>query len=592
MEEKLNILREELEKIGKLNSSLALISWDMQTKMPKKAIEQRSAIIEYLAGEMFLLKTSDKMGKITEELLNNKDSMDDVQRAIVKLARKEYDETKKIPEQRYREFIIAAAISGNAWHEAKVNKDFEIFKPHLKKMIDYDETKKIPEQRYREFIIAAAISGNAWHEAKVNKDFEIFKPHLKKMIDFKREFVEYLGYDNNKYDTLLNQFEEGLTVEKLDKIFEEMKIGILELLEKIKKSNKKVNKDFLLGYFDKEPQERFSNFVLKKLGYDFEAGRMDESEHPFTTSFGNKDVRITTNYNNPELTYALFSAIHEGGHGIYEQDIPEEFVWTGLDSSLAMSIHESQSRFYENLIGRSKEFWEYFLDYAKYEFKELKDVSLEEFYEAINVVEPSLIRTEADELTYNLHIIIRYEIEKDLINGVLDIDDVREAWNSKYKDYLGIRTEADELTYNLHIIIRYEIEKDLINGVLDIDDVREAWNSKYKDYLGICPSNDSEGILQDIHWSDGSFGYFPSYSLGNLYGAQMLNKMKKDYKDMYLDIKNGEFSKVHNWLNDNVHKYGAVYSPSELIKKITGEELNPKYFLDYINKKYKKIYLQ
>lgn len=498
MEEKLKLLKKELEKIGKLNSSLALISWDMQTKMPKKAIEQRSAIIEYLAGEMFLLKTSDKMGAITEELLNNKDSMDDVQRAMVKLARKEYD-----------------------------------------------ETKKIPEQRYREFIIAAAISGNAWHEAKVNKDFEIFKPHLKKMIDFKREFVEYLGYDNNKYDTLLNQFEEGLTVEKLDKIFEEMKIGILELLEKIKKSNKKVNKDFLLGYFDKEPQERFSNFVLKKLGYDFEAGRMDESEHPFTTSFGNKDVRITTNYNNPELTYALFSAIHEGGHGIYEQDIPEEFVWTGLDSSLAMSIHESQSRFYENLIGRSKEFWEYFLDYAKYEFKELKDVSLEEFYEAINVVEPSLIRT-----------------------------------------------EADELTYNLHIIIRYEIEKDLINGVLDIDDVREAWNSKYKDYLGICPSNDSEGILQDIHWSDGSFGYFPSYSLGNLYGAQMLNKMRKDYKDMYLDIKKGEFSKVHNWLNDNVHKYGAVYSPSELIKKITGEELNPKYFLDYINEKYKKIYLQ
>lgn len=498
MKENLKNLKEELAKIGKLNSALALISWDMQTKMSKKAVEQRSGMIEYLSGEMFTLKTSNNMGVLTEALMEVSDELNEADRAMVKLAKKEYDETKKIPENRYREFVVATAISGNAWHEAR-EKD----------------------------------------------DFAIFKPHLKKIIDFKREFVDYWGYENNKYNTLLNQFEEGLNVEKLDRTFDEVKVGVIELLDNIKKSGKVINKNFLYGDFDKKSQEKFSKFVVSKLGYDFDAGRVDESVHPFTTSFGNKDVRITTNYTNKELTYALFSSIHEGGHGIYEQDIPDEFVWTGLDSALSMSIHESQSRFYENLIGRSKEFWEYFMPYAKYEFEELKDVSIEEFYEAINVVAPSLIRTEADELTYNLHIIIRYEIEKELINGTLDIDEVKEAWDSKYEEYLGVR-----------------------------------------------PKCDSEGILQDIHWSDGSFGYFPSYSLGNLYGAQMLHKMKEDYVNLFEDIKNGKFEGLHNWLKDNVHKHGAIYSPSELIKLITGEDLKAKYFLEYINDKYSKIYFE
>ena len=265
--------------------------------------------------------------------------------------------------------------------------------------------------------------------------------------------------------------------------------------------------------------------------------------HPFTTGFGNKDIRITTNYNKRELTDSIFSCIHEGGHGIYEQDIPDNLEGTPLASSLYMSIHESQSRFYENIIGRSKEFWSFFFPFAKYEFESLREKTLEEFYEAINTVTPSLIRT-----------------------------------------------ESDELTYNLHIIIRYEIEKDLINDRLNIDDVKYAWNKKYKDYLGVSPKNDSEGILQDMHWSDGSFGYFPSYALGNLYGAQMLHKMKKDYKNFYEDLRIGDFSKVHSWLNGNVHKYGALYTPSELIKNITGEELNSKYFLEYLNDKYSKIY--
>ena len=495
-EEKLNELKSHILNISKMNSALELIYWDMQTKMPKKAIEQRSSIIEYLSGEVFKMTTSDELGKILDYFVGNIEGLSESDKAIIKYAKKEYD-----------------------------------------------ETKKIPEDRYREFVVAQALSESAWEEAKEKKDFEIFKPHLKKMIDFQREFVEYWGYKDNKYDTLLDKYEEGLTVKKLDKIFDELKNGIIKILDKIEKSNKKINRDFLFGNFDKKSQEKVAVFILNKMGYDFKAGRLDESIHPFTISFGNKDVRITTNYDNMDFTSALFSSIHEGGHGIFDQNVPEKLQGTGLDTSLSMSIHESQSRFYENIIGRSKEFWEYFFPFVKYEFKEFNDIELEEFYEAINYVEPSLIRT-----------------------------------------------EADELTYNLHIIIRYEIEKALINGDLDIDDVKEEWNKKYKQYLGVEPKDDSEGILQDVHWSDGSFGYFPSYALGNLYGAQMLHTMKKEYKGMCEDIRKGELEGIRMWLYENVHKYGAIYSPSELIKIISNEDLNCKYFLDYLEEKYMAIY--
>lgn len=496
MEEKLKELKSELKKLDNLNKAVAVLSWDMQTMMPKKGIMGRSAVVEQLSGDAFKIQTSEYMGKLIDEGMKEFDTLSDIDKGILKLAKK-----------------------------------------------SYDETVKIPEDRFREFVAATALSFDGWQEAKSKSDFEIFKPHLKKMIDFKREFAEYIGYKGSKYNALLGEFEEGLTVDILDKTFGELRDGVLELLEKIKKSDKIIDTSFLKGNFGKEPQKKFAEFVLEKMGYDFERGRLDESMHPFTTGFGNGDVRVTTNYNHLELTYCLFGCIHEGGHGIYEQDIPDELQQTGLDSGLAMSIHESQSRFYENLIGRSKAFWEYFLEYAKYEFKSLKDVSVEDFYNAINFVEPSLIRT-----------------------------------------------EADELTYNLHIIIRYEIEKGLITGEIDIDDVKEAWNNKYKEYLGIEPDCDATGILQDMHWSDGAFGYFPSYALGNLYGAQMLAKMKEEYPEMEEDIRKGNLKGVHNWLEENVHVHGAIYNPGELIKLCTGEELSVEPFLDYLNNKYSKIY--
>ena len=296
--------------------------------------------------------------------------------------------------------------------------------------------------------------------------------------------------------------------------------------------------------FPKENQKRFCLEILKTMGFDFKSGRMDETEHPYTLDMSNKDVRITNHYYLNDFTSAMFSAIHEGGHAIYEQDIPDSLDGTGINKAASMAIHESQSRFYENIVGRSKAFCNYLYKEAKKEFhNQFNHVTKEDFYKIINKVEPSLIRT-----------------------------------------------EADELTYSLHVIIRYEIEKLLINDKIKVSELPTVWNEKYKEYLGVEPKSDKEGVLQDVHWSDGSFGYFPSYALGNLYGAQMLNKMLKDEPHIYDEISKGNLNSVHQWLNKNVHVYGNLYDPSDLIKKITGEELKAKYFLKYLDDKYKEIY--
>ena len=408
---------------------------------------------------------------------------------------------------------------------------------------NYNETKKIPEDKYVAYVGLCSNSELAWEKAKDANDFEIFKPYLEKVVEFQKEFIEYWGYKDDKYDTLLDKYELGLTTEKLDKIFSELRDGILEVLNKIKESKKKLNRDFLYGHFDANKQKDLSLYILEKIGFDMEAGRLDVSVHPFTTNFGNKDVRLTTNYHEDEFTSALFSTIHEGGHGIYEQNISDDLECTGLQTGASMAIHESQSRFYENILGRSKEFCSYLLPVAKKYFEDFKDVTLDEFYEAMNYVETSLIRT-----------------------------------------------EADELTYGLHIIIRYEIEKELINGRISVSELKDLWNKKYKEYLGVEPKNDAEGILQDMHWSDGSFGYFPSYALGNLYGAQMFNTLLKENPNIMEEVKNGNLTEITKWLNEKVHFHGAIYTPEELIKRVTGEELNPKYFIDYLKNKYYKIY--
>lgn len=498
LENKFNEVKEYLAEINKIEEALSLVYWDMRTNMPNKAGDSRSEVISYLSGESFKKVTSEKVKEFIDDLVPYKKEMSRVQyRMLEELER------------------------------------------------SYNETKKIPQDRYVAYVEACSKSEMAWEEAKESGDFEIFKPHLKAIIDFQKEFIEYWGYKACKYDTLLDKYEIGLTVEKLDKVFSELRDGIIEILNKIKNSGKVINRDFLFGEFDVKSQKELSLELLDKIGFDLEAGRLDESVHPFTIEIGGsgKDIRLTTNYHKSEFASAMFSTVHEGGHGIYEQNISDELIHTGLHTGTSMAIHESQSRFYENILGRSKEFCSYLLPLAKKYFEVFKDVELEEFYKAINYVEPSLIRT-----------------------------------------------EADELTYGLHIIIRYEIEKEIINGTVNMDDLPELWNKKYKEYLGVEPSNNSEGILQDMHWSDGSFGYFPSYALGNLYGAQMYYKLLEEKPDVMKEISKGNFKEVKAWLNTNIHQYGAVYKPNELILKITGEELNAKYFIKYLKDKYYKIY--
>lgn len=497
-EEAIKKIEEFKEHIGAIEAIahlLALADWDARVCMPKKGVDDRGQSMGYLATEIHKMSTDDKV-KDFVEYFSKEEDLDEITTAMVREVTKSYEETIKIPAQWQTEYTILCS--------------------------------------------KAAV---AWEEAKEKSDFEIFRPYLEKIKDMNLQYIDFIGYSDNKYNALLENFEKGITVEKLDKIFGQLRDAIVELLNKIKNSNVEIKDDFLKCYVSKEQQKELSNFVLGKMGFDYEAGRMDESVHPFTTNFGNKDVRITTHYYENDFADAMFSTIHEGGHALYEQDIPDYLKNTGLNGAASLGVHESQSRFNENIIGRSYSFCKYIYEYIKDKLPQLKDVSIEEFYKAINKVSPSLIRV-----------------------------------------------SADELTYSLHIIIRYEIEKALINGEIEVKDLPRVWNEKYKEYIGVEPKNDAEGVLQDTHWANGTIGYFPSYALGNIYGAQFLNTMLKEIPDIYDQVEQGNLEVVHKWLKENIHIHGGIYTPADLVKKVTGEELNAKYFIEYLNKKYSQIY--
>ncbi len=495
-DEKIDELKKIIKKISYLSQAAGLAHWDMAVNMPKDAGESRGNMLGYLSSEIYKLITSDSVKELISSLENQK-GLTEFEKAMILNLRDEYNKTKKIPEDIYTEYTIEAVKSNLAWEEAK-NKS----------------------------------------------DFSIFQPHLEKMVEYKRKFAEFYGYEKHPYDALLNEYEMGITVEKLDKVFGELRDAIVDILRRIENSSNEIDDSILYGNFSIDIQKDFEKYLLDLIDYDYKnRGRIDSSEHPFTTNFGNKDVRITNHYHEDNFISSMYSAIHEGGHAIYEQQIEDELENYGLQGGASMGIHESQSRFYENIIGKSKEFITYIYPEFQKRFKGFENVDSREFYKMINKVNPSLIRTESDELTYSLHVIIRYEIEKDLITGKIDVKDLPEIWNTKYEEYLGIR-----------------------------------------------PAKDSEGVLQDVHWSDGSFGYFPSYALGNIYGLQFLNVMIEDIPKVYSEIEKGELTEIKAWLKANIHRYGQVYKPMDLLKKVTGEELNSKYFIEYLREKYSNIY--
>ncbi|SEQ27177.1 carboxypeptidase Taq [Virgibacillus subterraneus] len=486
--------KELLSELEVYREAITLTQWDMRTKIPKNGVEQRSEVVGFLSEKVHQLETSEKM-KYFIDLL--KDSTQD------EIVRKTVKECEEI----------------------------------------YERNRKIPNDEFKEYVLLQSKSESIWQEARETDNFSLFQPYLEELVSYNQKFASYWGYEDNIYDALLHNYEPGVTTATLDKVFPEVRKSLSSLLNKINQSSNKPDPTVLVGHFPKKDQEDFTIKILEQMGYDFSSGRLDETVHPFAIALNMNDVRITTRYDEEDFRTAVFGTIHEGGHALYEQNISKKLVNTPLATGTSMGIHESQSLFWENFVGRNKAFWdsnyELFQSYAPKHFQQLP---LGEFYRAVNEVKPSLIRI-----------------------------------------------EADELTYSLHIMIRYELEKALINDEISVSDLPHLWNEKMEDYLGIKPPTDREGVLQDIHWSGGDFGYFPSYALGYMYAAQFHNTMKTKLNVDDL-IRNNQFDQIRNWLTENIHQYGKMKKPLEIIEDVTKEKLNPDYLVNYLTNKYSKIY--
>ena len=498
-------LMEKAKDLLTLQSTSAIVYWDMETKMPPRGIQLRSQQLALLQKIGHRMLTDPENGKLIDLIKGHKDydSLDQFKKRNVHLAKKEYDEATKLPEELVVETARQTAVAVDVWKKAKAAKDWEMFKPDLQKV--YDLRKRAAD-------ILMDVKGTA-----------------------------------TSYDALIDIFEPGMTSETISRVFSGMREGLVEIMRKVRDAPRQPDVSFLSREVPLEAQRKIADAVAKVIGYDVTSdkagGRIDETEHPFTTGYYD-DVRITTHYYEERFESSVFSVLHEGGHALYEQGLPKDWMFQPIGASCSYGIHESQSRFVEIMFGRSPEFWGFFLP----KLNELtggilSDVPLDRFVLAVNRVEPSKIRVEADEVTYGLHIIIRFEIEKDLFAGKLTVDELPQIWNEKYREYLGVEVE-----------------------------------------------NDSEGVMQDTHWAGGAFGYFPSYALGNIYGGQMLEKMAVDIPDYKDHIAKGSFEEVKGWLVDNVHKYGNLYDPADLIKMITGDELSIEPFLDYLDDKYSKLY--
>ncbi|WP_040208429.1 carboxypeptidase M32 [Neobacillus jeddahensis] len=484
-----------VKKISAYNEALGLIYWDLRTGAPKEGVAQRSEVIGMLSSEVFKMSTSEEMAAYIANL-----SKQDLPEKTIKIL----EECKK----------------------------------------EYERNKKIPAEEYKEFVILQSKAESVWEEAKATSDFALFSPYLEKLVTMTKRFISYWGYEENKYDVLLDMYEPGVTVKVLDQVFAELRECIVPLVKQISESPHKPNTGFLFERFSKENQREFSLKILGKMGYNFNAGRLDETVHPFATGLNPGDVRVTTNYDENDFRTAVFGTIHEGGHALYEQNVSKDLIGTPLCGGTSMGIHESQSLFYENILGRSFSFWKNNYDLLKdYANDQFDQVSIEDFYRAVNESRTSLIRIAADELTYPLHVIIRYEIEKGLFNDEFEVKDLPTIWNNKYEEYLGIR-----------------------------------------------PENDANGVLQDVHWSGGSFGYFPSYALGYMYAAQFKHKMLEELPHYDQLVENGNLLPIKEWLTKNIHQYGKMKKPLEILQDVTGEGLNPTYLINYLYEKYGEIY--
>jgi carboxypeptidase Taq len=487
--------RLHMRKLADVRAALALMQWDQETYLPSKGAGFRAQQVATLSEMAHELATSDKLGSLLVSM-ENSSGLSEIERKNVSLNSEDFAKQKK-------------------------------YKPAF--------VRKMSETVSRSF--------NAWNQAKKENRFSLFENELAELVELKKEETQILGYSDHPYDALMDEFEKGCTVKLVDKIFGNMLPKLRSILEKIQQSET-TDDTFLFKSFDKKKQWDFGMQVIAELGFDFEAGRQDISSHPFSTSFNKNDVRITTRIDENDFSSMLFSCIHETGHALYEQGLPESEYGLPSGEFASLGIHESQSRLWENHVGRSHAFWKFHFPLVAEKFPEVfKNTATDEFYKAVNKVKPSLIRTESDELTYHFHVMIRYEIEKMLIKGELKTEDIPACWNEQYKKWLDI-------------------------GVPD----------------------DRRGCLQDVHWSHGSFGYFPTYSLGSFYAAQFFAGANKDDDQLQFKMEKGNTNGLLHWLRQRVHATGRTYNSEEICNMATGEGLNVKYFLDYLLDKYGKIY--
>ena len=408
----------------------------------------------------------------------------------------------------------------------------------------YDRMVKLPRSLVEALARVTTMAEQAWETARAESCFSLFQPHLEEVLRLKREEAAAIGFRETAYDALLDDYEPGETAATITPVLTELRTGLVALLDAISGTGHQPDDAVLHGHFDIGTQEAFGREAASAVGFDFDRGRLDVTTHPFCNGIGPGDTRITTRYRPDDFCEAFFGILHEAGHGIYDQGLDTAHYGTPMGEAASLGIHESQSRMFENLVGRSRSFWEHFLPKARQTFPDaLSGVSLDGFYAAINRVEPSLIRVEADEVTYNLHILLRFELEAALVSGDMEAGDVPDAWNAAFERYLGFR-----------------------------------------------PPDDAAGCLQDVHWGAGLFGYFPTYTLGNLYAAQLFAQAEEDLGGLDILFRSGDFVPLTEWLRKGIHSQGSRYRAGDLVKEITGESLSPRYLLDHLKSKFEPLY--
>jgi carboxypeptidase Taq len=497
MQSAVQAFRDHLAPIIDLRAAAAVLGWDQETYMPRGAIEARAAQLGTLGRLAHELFVADETAALLAVAQTEAEGMgyDSDEASLVRVAQR-----------------------------------------------DLEKATKLPSDLVAELARASSMAQQAWQEAREKADFFLFRPHLERLLELSVQKAEALGYEEHIYDALLDEYEPGMTKAEVDSVFSQLRIELVPIARDIAAVDHE-DYSFLSSAYDVQAQWDFGVGIMRDFGFDFDRGRQDHSAHPFTTTFSINDVRVTTRIHENFLPAGLFGSLHECGHGLYEQGISARLERTPLADGASLGVHESQSRLWEILVGRSREFWTHYYEPLRERFPgHLGDVDREQFYRAINKVEPSLVRV-----------------------------------------------ESDEVTYNLHIMMRFDLEIEMLEGRLDVADLPEAWNAKSEEYLGLVPANDAEGVLQDIHWSLAAFGYFPTYSLGNLMSVQFFDRAKEEIPDLPGQISRGDFAELLSWLRDRIHQHGRKRTAGELLERSAGSTLSAGPWLEHICRKYSDL---